>query len=94
MEAITCLWTYKIQHPFRQILDSSKPKEFSNDSSKVVENGGEFAELVENTVGKEENARNEQFLLFPHCFQKPNTADTYTPGLVWARVNLFGFRHV
>ena len=30
----------------------------------------------ENTVGKGENARNGQFLLFPQCFQKAYTADT------------------
>ena len=31
---------------------------------------------LENTVGKEEIARYEQFLLFPQCFQKTRTADT------------------
>ena len=30
---------------------------------------------VENTVGKGEIARYEQFLIFPHCFQKTCTAD-------------------
>ena len=32
-------------------------------------------------------ARNEQFLLFPKCFQKTCPADTYKPGLVWAGLN-------
>ena len=36
---------------------------------------------VENTVGKGEIARYEQFLLFPQCFQKTCTADTEKPGL-------------
>ena len=31
---------------------------------------------IENTVGKGEIARYEQFLLFPQCFQKTYTADT------------------
>ena len=31
---------------------------------------------VENTVGKGEIARYEQFLLFTQCFQKACTADT------------------
>ena len=31
---------------------------------------------VEITVGKGENDRYEQFLLFPQCFQKTCTADT------------------
>ena len=34
------------------------------------------AKRLENTAGKEEIARNEQFLLFPKCFQKTCTADT------------------
>ena len=37
-------------------------------------NGSEFPKWVENTVGKGEIARYEQFLLFPLCFQK--TSDT------------------
>ena len=41
---------------------------------------------VENTAGKGEIARYEQFLLFPQCFQKSCTADTYKPGLVWEMV--------
>ena len=35
-----------------------------------------FFNRVENTVGKGEIARYEQFLLFPQCFQKACTADT------------------
>ena len=35
-----------------------------------------MAEPVENTVGKGEIARYEQFLLFPRCFLKTCTADT------------------
>ena len=50
-------------------LDSSKLKEFA-DNFNFDENGRKFSKRVENTVGKGEIARNEQFLLFPHCFQK------------------------
>ena len=32
--------------------------------------------MVENTVGKGEIARHEQFLLFPQYFQKTSIADT------------------
>ena len=39
---------------------------------KFDENGRKFSRLVENTVGKGEIARNEQFLLFPQCFQDLN----------------------
>ena len=38
---------------------------------------------VENTVGKGEIARYEQFHLFPQCFQKTCTADMLESGLVW-----------
>ena len=54
----------------RQILDSSKPKEFADDNFKFDENGRKLSKRVENPVGKGEIARNEQFLLFPQCFQK------------------------
>ena len=45
-------------------LDSSKLKEFA-DNFNFDENGRKFSKRVENTVGKGEIARNEQFLLFP-----------------------------
>ena len=35
-----------------------------------VENGIKLFKPVENTVGKGEIARYEQFLLFPQCFEK------------------------
>ena len=60
----------------RQFLDSSKLKEFADDNFKLDENGRKFFKSVENTVGKGEIARYEQFLLFPQCFQKTCTADT------------------
>ena len=62
--------------PKQQILVSSKLKEFADDNSKFGENGRKFPKQVENTAGKGEIARYEQFLLFPQCFQKPSTADT------------------
>ena len=60
----------KILFPKRQILDSSKLKEFADDIVKFDENDSKFSNRVENTVG------NEQFLLFPQCFLKTYTADT------------------
>ena len=53
----------------------------------LMEYGREFSKQVENTVGKAEIARYEQFLLFPHCFQKNFTADTFGKGLnyYWQR---------
>ena len=69
-----------------QILDSSILKEFADHNFKFDENGRKFSKQVENTVGKGEITRYEQFLLFPQCFQKTCTTDTLKPGLVWERV--------
>ena len=70
---------------FRQISDSSKLKELADDNFKFDINGRKFSKRVENTVGKGEIARYEEFLLFPQCFQNTCTADTSKPGLVWER---------
>ena len=64
---MTCQ-NYPITRP--QILDSSKLKEFADDNFKFDKNGRKLSKWVENTAGKGEIARYEQFLLFPQCFQK------------------------
>ena len=51
-------------------LDSSKFREFADDNFKFNEDSGLFSKWVENTVGKGEIARYEQFLLFPQCFKR------------------------
>ena len=69
---------YNVSYPFpkRQILDCAKLKEFAYNNFKSDENGRKFFKWIENTVGNEEIARYEQFLLFPQCFQKTCNADT------------------
>ena len=62
--------------PNDNILDWCKMKEYADDQIRLNENGRKFSKRVENTVGKGEIARYEQFLLFPLCFQKTWTADT------------------
>ena len=52
--------------PKRQILDSSKLKEFADDYFKFYENCRKFSKHIKNTAGKGEIARYEQFLLFPY----------------------------
>ena len=59
----------------KKFLDESKLKVFTEDNFSLNENGNKFFKRVENTVGKEEIARFEQFLLFPQCFQKTCIAD-------------------
>ena len=83
---IGCHWNLLKSLPNDKILDLSKLKEVADDNFNFDENGRKLFKLVENTVGKGEIARYEQFLLFPQCFQKTCTADTLKPGLVWERV--------
>ena len=56
--------------------DPFKLEQFADDIFKFDENCSMFSKMVENTVGKEEIDRYEQFLLFPQCFRKTCTADT------------------
>ena len=62
--------------PSDKFFNKSKLKEFADDNFEFDENGRWFSKRVENTVGKGEIARYEQFLLFPLCFQRACTADT------------------
>ena len=38
---------------------------------------------TENTVGKEENAGYQHFLVFPQCFQKAFSLGSLKVGIVW-----------
>ena len=71
----------------RQILDSSKLKEFADDNFKFDENGRKLSKRVENSVGEEEIARNEQFLLFSQCFQKACIPGASKGVIVWEWIN-------
>ena len=60
----------------RQILDTSKLKEFVDDNFELDENIRKFSKQVEKTLWeKEKTVRYKQFLLFPQCFRKTCTAD-------------------
>ena len=43
--------------------------------------------MVENILGKGENAGYQHFLLFPKCFQKPPSLGWLKVGIMWERVN-------
>ena len=60
----------------REILDSSKMKEFAENNFNFDENGRKFFKRVGNTIGNERIARFEKFRLFPQCFQNTYTANT------------------
>ena len=53
-----------------KILDSSILTEFADENFKFDENGTKFSEWLENTVGKGEIARHEQFVLFSTVFSR------------------------
>ena len=58
-------------------------KEFADDDFRYDENGRKLSKQVENTVGKGEIARYEQFLLFPQCFQKACFPGASKGVIVW-----------
>ena len=60
-------------------------KEIADDNLKFDECDGKFSKWIENTVGKGEIARYEQFLLFSSVFKRP-VLQTQKPGFVWERV--------
>ena len=68
--------------PDNKILDRSKLKQIE-DIFKFDENSRKFSKRVENTVGKGEIARNEQFLLYPQCFQKTCFLEASKGVIVW-----------
>ena len=74
-EVYVHIYTFHYPFPKRQILDSTKLKEFADDNFKFNENGRKLSKGIGNTAGKGEIAPHEQFLLFPLCFQKSCTAD-------------------
>ena len=62
-------------------------KDFADDNSNFEENGRNLFKPVENTMGKEEIACYEQFLLFPQCFQKACFPGASKGVNVWEWVN-------
>ena len=76
------------QSPDDIILDRSNLKQSADVNVKFDENSMKFSKSVENTVGKGEIAHNEQFLLFPQCFQKACFLGVSKGVVVWEWVNL------
>ena len=70
-----------------RLFQIGKLEDFADDNFKFDENGRKLSKLVENTVGKGEIARYEQFLLFPQCFQKACFPGASKGVIVWEWVN-------
>ena len=62
-------------------------EKFADDNFKFDENSRKLSKRVENTVGKGEIARYEQFLLFPQCFQKASFPGASKGVIVWEWFN-------
>ena len=56
--------------PDDKILGVPKLKAFADDKLNVTLNIKVVFHRIENIVGKEQNAGNQHYLLFPQCFQK------------------------
>ena len=68
-------------------------KQSADDNFKFNENITKFSKQVENTVGKGEIARYEQFLLSPQCFQKACFPGASKSVIVWEWVNSLPNNH-
>ena len=53
-----------------KVLGLQKLKAFADDKSNVTQSIKVVFHRIENSVGKEENAGYQHFVLFPQCFQK------------------------
>ena len=72
-----------IYPPFDKILKGTKLKAFADDKMNVAEMTISLYDRIENTVGKEENAGYQHFLLFPQCFPKPSFLGYLKGRIVW-----------
>ena len=64
-------------------------RQSADDNLKFDENSRKFFREIENTVGKGEIARYEQFLLFPQCFQKACFPGASKGVIVWEWVKRY-----
>ena len=74
--------------PKRQILNSSKLKEFADNNFKFDENGGKFIKQVENTVGKGDFACTSNFSFSLRVFRNLVLQTLKNQGLFGKGLNL------
>ena len=66
-----------------KILDWSKMKAFADNILNIAKMTISLCGRPENTVGKEENAGYQHFLLFSQCFPKPSSLWSLKGWIVW-----------
>ena len=69
--------------PNDKILDLCKFKELADENINEAKKLKFVSKMIENILGKGENAGNQHFLLFPKCFQKPPFSTLLKVGIVW-----------
>ena len=69
--------------PNEKFLDTTKLKAFADNILNIAKMTTSLCDRVANTVGKEENAGNQHFLLFPQCFPKPSSVGSSKVRIVW-----------
>ena len=69
-------------------LFQTESKDFADNNFKLDEKGRKLSIRVENSVGKGEIAHNEEFLLFPQCFQKACFPGASKDVIVWEWVKM------
>ena len=69
--------------PNNKILDWSKLKAFGDEKFIMVKMMISLCDMVENIVGKGENAAYQHFLLFPQHFEKLSVSGSLKVGIVW-----------
>ena len=69
--------------PDDKTLDLFKLKQSSDNNLEFDVNSRNFSKLVENPVDKREIGCYDQFLLFPHCFQKACLPGVSKGVIVW-----------
>ena len=69
--------------PNDNFLDMTKLKAFADDKCNIAKMTISLCNRLENTVGKEENAGCQHFLLFPQCFPKASSLGSLKVGIVW-----------
>ena len=85
-----------VNSPKRQILDSSKLKDFADDNFKFNKNGRRLSKSLENNVENRRNCLLRAISPFPTVFSKrPVVKSPLKRGLVWERVkSIFPFSDV
>ena len=64
-------------------MDVTKFKAFADEKLNVAKMTISLCDRVENTVGNEENAGYQHFLLSPQCFPKPSSLGSLKVMFVW-----------